>query len=180
MPLRYEALSYAWGNLEVCNSIYCDGKRISIPSNLHSALCHLRYSTKVRVLWADALCIDQSDWNERGQQVKFMKAIYSRAQGVLVWVGEETKDVEKALQTLSRCAPSWTMYNDDFVLQRRYDRNRAGFDFSTMYSATFFSNIEWEPVVQLLERPWFTRVWVLQEVAHARNVTLVCGNQSID
>jgi hypothetical protein len=128
----------------------------------------------------DALCIDQHDRDERGHQVKFMKEIYSKDKRVLVWVGEDAAYVEKAFLTLLRCAPSADLYSLDFMLQRRFDWKRDGFDFSKVSSTKFLSEGEWGPVVQLLERPWFTRVWVLQEVAHAEKVTLVCGARSID
>src|SRR6266480_2623741 len=65
----FEALSYVWGEPFPRNKIRCSGKAAEIGYNLHAALRHLRYEDKQRVLWADALCINQENNKERGEQV---------------------------------------------------------------------------------------------------------------
>ena len=54
VPL-FEAISYAWGDPNITESIMCDGKAINVTKNLHSALVHLRFPNKSRCVWADAL-----------------------------------------------------------------------------------------------------------------------------
>jgi hypothetical protein len=85
---EYDALSYVWGDLQHLVTIKCCGRDFAIRQNLYSALNHLRSPVQDRILWADAICINQQDLQERGEQVAFMGRIYAAARRVLVWVGE--------------------------------------------------------------------------------------------
>jgi hypothetical protein len=86
MP-KYEALSYTWGSEDSQNAILLDGKTFLVRDNLWEALIRLRMRDEERVLWIDAICINQDDISERNQQVRIMPHIYTRAQVVLVWLG---------------------------------------------------------------------------------------------
>jgi hypothetical protein len=86
--IGYEALSYVWGDENDRFPIKVEGCSVSITKNLYSALKYLRLENQIRILWIDALCINQSDIREREQQVAFMGLIYSRASLVVVWLGE--------------------------------------------------------------------------------------------
>src|SRR5689334_2388161 len=66
----YEALSYTWGDPGLRDSIVCNGVAVSVTTNLASALRLLRLAGRERTLWADAICINQQDQNEIGQQVR--------------------------------------------------------------------------------------------------------------
>ncbi|KAH8883497.1 heterokaryon incompatibility, partial [Thozetella sp. PMI_491] len=85
----YEALSYVWGPPNFSESISCHGVACKVTPNLLAALRRLRYTNKDRTLWVDAICIRQSDIDERIQQVSRMGDIYSQASRVLVWLGDE-------------------------------------------------------------------------------------------
>ncbi|KAH9207480.1 heterokaryon incompatibility protein-domain-containing protein, partial [Leptodontidium sp. 2 PMI_412] len=85
--LKYEALSYEWGETNISRSILLNGKEFSVRENLWSALTYLRHDEVERVLWIDAICIDQSDKGERNHQVGLMAQVYSRASRVVVWLG---------------------------------------------------------------------------------------------
>jgi hypothetical protein len=84
---QYEALSYTWGDPNDLEDIIINGLKIKVRANLYSALRHLR-TKEPRVLWADAICIDQGNFQERTYQVGLMDYIYTRASCVLVWLGE--------------------------------------------------------------------------------------------
>lgn len=92
----YEALSYAWGDhvfherIQVCETADTEPIQLLVPltRNLCEALRHLR-SNVPRVFWIDALCINQSDLEEKRQQVAQMGRIYREAKGVIVWLGED-------------------------------------------------------------------------------------------
>jgi hypothetical protein len=88
---RYEALSYAWGNSMFPHTISVNGLSFNIGENLFKALNHLRLPDSARVLWIDAIYINQSNISERNHQVQQMADIYSRAHQVLVWLGLETE-----------------------------------------------------------------------------------------
>jgi len=91
-PPEYIALSYVWGDESSKVPITCDGKSISVTSNLRDALqkfCGLQKKTR---LWADALCINQQDNLEKNKQVAMMATIYSNASKVFVWLGPDPYD----------------------------------------------------------------------------------------
>lgn len=65
---HYEALSYVWGSKKHRKTIYIgksDRATLRITKNLYEALCELRYSEEDRVMWIDALCIDQANTDEK-------------------------------------------------------------------------------------------------------------------
>ncbi|KAF2461212.1 heterokaryon incompatibility, partial [Lineolata rhizophorae] len=84
---KYEALSYTWGDALDRHSIACEGKTIRVTANLLSALQHLRQPDVTRILWVDAVCINQGNIAERDAQVRMMGDIYRMAARVLVWLG---------------------------------------------------------------------------------------------
>jgi Heterokaryon incompatibility protein (HET) len=96
----YEALSYTWGDHSVTALIQVNGIELQITLNLFRALQRLRKGRKKRVLWVDALCIDQSNLAERSEQVPRMRSIYQRAERVVVWLGDATEDSDLAVDTL--------------------------------------------------------------------------------
>jgi hypothetical protein len=99
--VAYEALSYAWGTSKDAQSLPAvAGPCPPVSPNLLSALRHLRYSDHPRRLWIDVLCIDQSDLEERGQQVRLMGNIFSTANKVVVWLGEEYDRSDRAFSSL--------------------------------------------------------------------------------
>ncbi|KAF8865991.1 hypothetical protein BDZ45DRAFT_611810, partial [Acephala macrosclerotiorum] len=102
---KYEALSYAWGHPDKTRVVYYPtdpegASTLGIAENLFIALQHLRYSLKSRVLWIDAICIDQNDPEERSAEVLRMGSIYKNACQVIVWLGPNSPNSGLALQTL--------------------------------------------------------------------------------
>lgn len=95
----FEALSYAWGEANHLYEVGCDGKIIKITQNLHDALESMRLKG-IKLLWADAICINQKDPIERGAQVQLMSRIYSQADRVLLWLGRHQRQVDVAMAYL--------------------------------------------------------------------------------
>lgn len=87
--LRYEALSYTWGSPLPVRTIHLNSKKFCVTPSLHAALQHLRRVDEPRILWVDAVCINQFDFAERSQQVGLMRRIYSQASSVCVWLGAQ-------------------------------------------------------------------------------------------
>jgi hypothetical protein len=83
----FDALSYAWGDGKESERIWVNGAVVEITESLWNALYQIRHTNEVRTLWVDALCIDQSNLEEKSRQVPLMDFIYGRAQIVLVWLG---------------------------------------------------------------------------------------------
>jgi len=91
---QYEAISYAWGDAKVTLSSTCkqgngSAGAINITTNLYACLAQLRHEETPRLLWADAICINQNDALERSHQVNSMQHIYRCATQVLVWLGPD-------------------------------------------------------------------------------------------
>jgi hypothetical protein len=87
--IRYEALSYEWGDSIKKESITVGGTYLKVTVNLATALRHLRYLDRPRTLWVDAICINQDDNEEKMAQILKMRKLYCGASPVLAWLGEE-------------------------------------------------------------------------------------------
>ena len=94
----YEALSYVWGDPSAPVTIKLNGHETPITQNLHSALIALRSRTTKRILWVDALCINQADLAERASQVRIMRFIYESAHQVVIYLGAGIEDSARAFK----------------------------------------------------------------------------------
>jgi hypothetical protein len=174
---QYEALSYTWGKMTDTRVISCSGKKLNIPVHLRDALLHIRHTSRIKYLWADAACIDQSNIPERGHQVRIMGSIYAGAERVLVWLGDDHFEyfddrdnslTALALKFLSLAIeePGLPEYNPTARL--RLDE----FDDDLTYFLT--------SIAKLSHRPYFSRLWVLQEVGLGKSVVALLGNKEVD
>ncbi|KAK0713737.1 heterokaryon incompatibility protein-domain-containing protein, partial [Lasiosphaeria miniovina] len=151
----YESLSYVWGSDDNKQPIYVDGDELYIMANLYGALSHLRYCFLERILWVDAICINQDDKAEKGRQVQLMAKIYSKASRVIVWLGEKADGSDQALEDIRAAAVKEPANSP----ADKTNRNN---------------------ILTLLERRCSERIWVLQEVAAARHILIKCGPTEID
>ncbi|KAE8337517.1 heterokaryon incompatibility protein-domain-containing protein [Aspergillus arachidicola] len=156
--LPYEALSYVWGSESTPRCIFLDGTTLSITDNLYAALLHLRDHQLPRMLWVDAVCINQQDEQEKGYQIQLMPTIYGRASHVIVWLGEAADHSDRALEDIRLAA-------DDEPFKYEPARPREK---------------DYTAILTLLQRPWFRRIWVLQEISAARSILVMCGHFKIN
>lgn len=155
----YEALSYTWGSEGDTGSIRVwsgsgEFEEIEIQKNLEAALRQLRRKNRTRALWTDAICIDQHNLEEKNHQVPKMATIYNDAKRVCVWLGEGGESSEKALKFVG-----------DILDLDNFDRLVADRN----------SVKDWMALWDLMNSPWFSRRWVIQEIALARQATVHCG-----
>lgn len=146
----YEALSYTWGSGITDASLILNGRSVPITKNLESAFSRLRQAQETRRLWVDAVCIDQKNLQERGQQVSIMGDIYRASSRVVVWLGEAADHSHLVFARINE--PS---LRDTPVTAR-----------------------ERQSWVDLMMRPWFFRTWVIQEVALGQDALVMCGEDS--
>jgi hypothetical protein len=158
----YLAISYTWGSLTDCQSIFVDDKIILCRANLYSALQNLRRQSEDLILWVDAICIDQSSLEERNQQVGMMRYIYNNATRVIVWLGPSSEDRIKALKLVSEL--------DEHFCDRTYIEKRIADPESLedIYALCRLFNLD-----------YWKRVWVVQEVFAAKDIVVYCGSYSI-
>jgi hypothetical protein len=171
---EYEALSYTWGGSDQPCSITLNGKGMPVTENLSLALRHLRDPKQDRILWIDALCIDQRNDKERGHQIRQMPVIYRSAIRVIIWLGQATAAEEFAMRRMRRLENAMKSHacNNWTVSDRRW---------SVMWEdlQEDSSLNQEEALLSLLNRSWFKRVWIIQEVTNARAARVHCGKETV-
>ncbi|KAF9875429.1 hypothetical protein CkaCkLH20_07249 [Colletotrichum karsti] len=149
LPQHFEALSYCWGDQRDRKPIILRGTEYLATASLITALRHLRYADRPRTLWVDALCINQEDTAELSHQILHMRNIYSQATRVLAWVGTEEWNPKAAFDAI-----------------RRRAEKAAVLDEASLAALYHF-----------LSSPYWERLWVVQELALARDIAIVCGRE---
>ena len=181
----FEALSYTWGGSERNVPISVNRRAMLITRNLDIAMRHIRYRNKDRILWIDAICIDQENKDERQHQVRQMSEIYRKAEGVLVWLGLSTyktdsvMDLMQVIQTGSRFNQSTWKIEAHFWEDIGVENACFPLTPGTLQYRGFSKSAERAGLQELLNRPWFERVWILQEIGNARAATIICGRKSV-
>ncbi|KAM3065331.1 hypothetical protein ACMFMF_011268 [Clarireedia jacksonii] len=160
----YEALSYTWGEPLNYQAIHVtvpgslESKEFSVTPNCYSALSRLRYKDRRRIIWIDALCINQSDIIERNHQVTLMSKIYSQATNVVIFLGHATQGSDLAIDFIVECDNP-----DSETSSLSYPKS--------------------EPLINALNnffrQPWFTRVWVIQEATLSRSGVIYYGEKTL-
>src|SRR5450432_2440442 len=148
--LRYEALSYTWGDPKSTLDITVQGQTIPVTEDLWWALKYLRLPNAVRVIWVDAICINQRDIEERRKQVSLMRRIYSSAFRVLVWLGREMTCRDSRwrgpCKSNVRLAAAFIHHPGDSADPEKWFR-------STIGRAEHFEH--WKAVIDILLRPYW-------------------------
>lgn len=151
---EWEALSYVWGNparrfpLKLGNSI------LLVTESLDTALRHLRHENQPRLLWVDAICINQDDLKERSAQVQKMGSIYKAALSVVIWLGPDYEG-QAAARFASLDTAVW-LKTPEKIQEARYAMQR------------------------ILKCEWFERLWVVQEAFMARRATINWGDATME
>jgi hypothetical protein len=130
----YEALSYVWGNPKKTSPIRVDRDEFLVTVKLHEALLHLRDRSIERIIWIDAVCINQNDGQEKTHQIRLMPKIYGQANRVIIWLGEAANDSDLAVEEIRIAGSKKSTNSSNETIQ--------------------------QAIVALLERAWFQRIWV--------------------
>ena len=176
----YEALSYTWGSVIDRDYVYVQNdngeKALAITSNLAEALRHLRYEDRPRVLWIDAICVDQNNTAERGHQVLRMADIYRQASRVVIWLGLERNNSTLAMQELNALGQSIEM---DWI--RGVAKPLSGDLYSQRTEEPLPFAENWDILAAIncfFDRSWFKRLWIWQEVRLADvGALMMCGGK---
>jgi hypothetical protein len=177
---KYEAISYVWGDASDTTQIVCSVKLLVIPKSLETALKRFRHFKTSRILWADAICINQNDIQERNHQVDLMSRIYSDAECVLAWLEDEERLAWPAfayIRKLSRAIVDITAqrYRKAYNYKEARRHKHAEHCLPPLPSDTI-------PLIELqnfTRHPFFSLSWIQQEIGLARMVVFNWGTQSI-
>ena len=157
----YYAISYSWGYTEYTARVICNGFDFPVTQHLENALKYLRSEKEELFLWIDAFCINQTDDEEKALQLQTNFTIFKKALRVLVWLDVPTTEDNMALTALELMSP----HRDEKVKHRPVCLTNL--ERMQNWSDTF------------LNKPWFSRTWVRQEVFAASNIILCCGMKRI-
>lgn len=176
----FTAVSYCWGRAEHDHVIYMGLSAIKVTKTVEEVLRGV-VAHGARFVWIDQVCIDQSNTQERNNQLALMSFIYSRADHVLVYLGQAGQHTSLAVDFAEH-------YRGRLRGQNVPETDIA--QVSTAESVAFVASKK--PLslpnaevlrhvalglVDLLSRPFFTRLWIVQEVVLANNVETVCGSR---
>ncbi|KAK5637314.1 hypothetical protein RRF57_013026 [Xylaria bambusicola] len=131
----YEAISYEWGPEKDQKTVYVNNRALSVRANLYAALSHLQDRFIERIIWIDAICINQENNDEKALQVQFMARIYAKASRVIVWLGQAAGSSDQALEVIRKAAEE-------------------------QYTESAIDKLNQQAVLTLLRREWFQRIWV--------------------
>lgn len=182
----FNVLSYVWGDYraplgqrhhqkrsERRFPILLDGARIEVTHNLYCFLRRIFFATdgplkRVRntPIWIDQLCINQANIAEKNAQVALMDCVYSQAEEVISWLGEKDGQTDAAIQLVKKLGAWPASDSEPGSAAARLVRAIPGDD--------------WQSLAGLLSRSYFERAWIVQEVALARKLLVLCGDGIID
>lgn len=207
----FVCLSYVWGDPSVTEEIVVDGTPRKVTANLAAALKHAKKhwieaqngsgDASTFRLWADALCINQSDLEERSTQVQLMRSIYSSADSVLAWLSSDDGQVLGAFKFMEETVQAMRTYLEA-CNQRLPDLDdpAAGVvDQLKRYKWEYFqlswldpnSNAlfngrrkshdgdSWNSIENLCASPFWSRVWIQQEIVLAKRLHFVCPSKRL-
>jgi hypothetical protein len=184
----YTALSYTWGSPLLCKPIRIDGMIVQVRASLEEALRHVRQPSQPVCLWVDVICIDQNNTKERSEQILRMRSIYEKAVLVIAWLGLAADGSDAAIDVLdvvgreAIAAGILKIRSADFhnCLKPGADRHEVAIkellDGIAQKAGVVIPDL---PIKCLSERKYWNRIWIIQEVCVARNVTFVCGSKRL-
>ena len=166
----YDALSYCWGEDVRSSAIICNGHTLEITPSLFGALQEvLKVGMGNQPLWVDAICLNQNDEDEKAVHVLQMYSIYANACQVVVWLGHADAETPEVIFQMER------------ILRKLKEPNLQNFSRHSNSREVLSHGLPadedpiWRSIGRLLHRPWFQRLWPLQEIAFAKNINFRCG-----
>lgn len=170
----YECISYVWGDSTKNHSILIDDCQMPVSTNVYRILRARASIWSSRLLWIDAICINQDDNEEKTRQVRQMRTIYKSAYRVTVFLGSppDARLAEFLLMKLFFRMSGYQSFKQSESIGDSYLRHQ---DIEGGQAPK-----EWVALKSLFSNPWFERAWVVQEVAMANNLCLLYGGRYLD
>jgi hypothetical protein len=176
----YAALSYVWGESQTLADIQLGNRRCRVTKNLHNALTRLQailsansnQSAAPLAIWADQLCINQENTDERSTQVGLMAQIYRRARRVYVYLGDSDDDLD--IVTLVNTL-GYRVGLQATAFKSWYEMPRVSAD-----EVEELGSLNWKALQRMVTSAWFSRAWVVQEIGLARKATVLLGDHQFE
>jgi hypothetical protein len=187
---RFIALSYTWNTGGGLDSLTCNGTTVQAGKNLCDFLRRFRTDHDLP-LWIDALCmlllyseleaarwlkfdvgIDQENIDERNHQVTQMASIYSSAMFTIAWLGEATGNEGLAFEPAMDLINQYDFQTKQYTLKIKRDQLH--------FEPRQYSFETRQAMIELLKKPYWCRVWVIQEFLLAAHVEIWCGEHRVD
>jgi hypothetical protein len=173
---EYIALSYPWGDPTICHLIVLNCCRIDVTVSLEDAIWHFRSATEDLILWADAVCINQDDDDERSSQVRLMRDIYAGTKYVMAWIGNPEADTVSAYKLVEELGIRiLDDFNSGHLMQPTEDTEA----WIKSQVSPLFETCPWMALADLYRRPWWSRAWIVQEIALAKEANVRSGDFSL-
>jgi Heterokaryon incompatibility protein (HET) len=192
----YIALSYTWGDPRSTCPVICDGKELHVTQNLKEALWQLRHAQSqhkfegpfsmwsghhgLPYFWIDAICINQSDDDEKSHQVALMWEIYSRAELVIAWLGKQTEITKRGMELIRRLNSVIGLNEAGAGPGDGQKYQKIRFTELATLGLPELASPAWNDLFSVFSRDWFNRVWVIQELVAARTCLFLCGDEFVD
>ncbi|KAK3340814.1 heterokaryon incompatibility protein-domain-containing protein [Neurospora tetraspora] len=170
--LQYRALSYVWGDTKDKDDIEVNGEQFSVGENLHALLQMLQHHGVESWLWADAICIQQSDDDEKSWHVQSMCDIFKNAELVYSWLGPGSEATDVAMEFFADWGPRALEVG---VMEKLWPTD---IPMDGSFSSRLTASLNLHKLERyFLPEPYWHRIWIFQEVALAREVLLICGGK---
>lgn len=173
----FEAISYVWGSNTKDKDICINATPLPITTNLSIALRQCRLPDKSRALWADSVCINQVDLEEKGRQVALMARIYSASQCTLICLGHDCHGHHLARPAAASLCKIGAMM-DKIFRNPSFSWELDSFPYPHSDDPILRPQL-YEPLQAMLRHPWFTRGWVVQEASLGREALILWSDVSI-
>ncbi|KAF4962406.1 hypothetical protein FSARC_9515 [Fusarium sarcochroum] len=205
--VAYHAVSYVWGDLEDIAQVTVDGQDFSVSRNLVALLQQLLDKGVTAWLWTDSICINQADQREKAWQVNAMDQIYGNAKLVYLWLGPSNPQTDMSMELLHKYGRQIVVdlggtepWDNEKLNKQLFKALSTGKKPSpgTHQAVHLFYNLYKErglhrpsedrpledyPLLNgirdLMERPFWRRVWIIQEVTLAQEALVMCGSASM-
>lgn len=197
----YTALSYVWGDPTITEDILINGFTFAVTKNLAAALRYVKRhwnewfpgrDTRTFRLWADAVCINQHDIEKRSHQITLMTSIYTNAELVIAWLGDGDEEIPLGLQALHIISREAAAQITAAVSPSPDGTTiKPSLQWIERYPSLWFSHLDnenttpvgfrgvWKGIERFMKVPYWSRIWVFQEIVLARRVLLAYGPDSI-
>lgn len=171
---EFDAISHVWGSSDQVSQMECNGKIIRLTASLSDALRRVRRPDAVRNVWADQVCINQSDLAERSHQVALMAKIYGKSRITLIWLGDVADDLADEVYSL-------IMDVNGLVRAHLLQHNGSWDNMPVLsHNDALSCDQRWASLSKMTSSPWFYRVWVVQEAGLSTQPQILYGKRNIE